>query len=167
MKKTIIALICAALVSSLFACDAAENNDRSVREGGESDAVTTESAFFSGGAATESTGSANHSPAIEERSGDAFSSVGHSDDVSASHGIIQEESYTVTLVLNGGTIADNRTTVEVRYGEDYDLGVPVKDEEQFAGWYYGDERVDTSGVWQYRGNMTLTAKWKSSWSPIV
>lgn len=80
-----------------------------------------------------------------------------------------ETNFTVTLYLNGGTISGNRTIVNVIYGRSYNLGIPEKQDSVFTGWYNGDQLIETTGIWNYRENMTLTAQWQDddAWSPIM
>lgn len=80
---------------------------------------------------------------------------------------VEEKTYKVTLILDGGTIANDKTVVDVVYGKNYDLGTPEKDEYAFLGWYKNDTPIETSGVWLYDEDMTLTARWEYAWSPTV
>ena len=54
------------------------------------------------------------------------------------------------------------TQIEVRYGENYNLGTPTFPGFTFLGWYIDDTTsVETSGVWQYYDVTSVYAKWKS------
>lgn len=65
----------------------------------------------------------------------------------------------VTLDANGGS-AENKT-VEVRYGGEYSLPIPVRKDYDFYGWYLGNAKIDTMGErWSIDHDVTLVAKWK-------
>lgn len=69
--------------------------------------------------------------------------------------------YTVTLNPNGGTLSgSNKITVTV--GKPYTLEEPTLPSESsstFDGWYYGNVKISSKGVWGYYEDVTLTAKW--------
>ena len=65
--------------------------------------------------------------------------------------------YTVTLNADGGTGAVE--SLEFILGESYKLPEPLKDGFKFAGWYNGNARVDSEGIWDITSNVTLLAKW--------
>lgn len=70
--------------------------------------------------------------------------------------------YKVTLNANGGTVA--QLSVEVTYGEMYNLPVPTNDFGQFKGWYYNQEKItDEYGnsleAWGFDENITVTTTW--------
>lgn len=70
--------------------------------------------------------------------------------------------YKVTLNANGGTVA--QLSVEVTYGEMYNLPVPTNDFGQFKGWYYNQEKItDEYGnsleAWVFDENITVTTTW--------
>ena len=153
MKKIIVCLLIAVIALSLFGCNA-------MKQSGQGDGGASQD----GGASISADSSQGESESISQSEAISGSEADSKDDSGSQS---EETSYTVTLVLSGGTIAGNRTTITVVYGEDYDLGVPEKSESQFDGWYNGETKIETSGVWQYREDMTLTARWKNTWSPIV
>ena len=100
--------------------------------------------------------------------GSSSSQSGTTDDPNGEGSTIPEErKFTITLDLAGGTIKGNVTQVVVTYDKNYDLGTPEKEDYTFLGWFKNNEIINTSGVWQYEEDMTLTAKWESAWSPIV
>ena len=139
MKKLLLVSLCTILMLSLFACASKSNGDSTKTE----DTASYDSALNS-----------------------ASSSLSSGDNADST-GAVEEKSYTVTLLLDGGTIANDKTVVEVVYGKYYDLGTPEKAEYGFMGWYKGDTMIETSGVWLYDEDMTLTAKWEYAWSPTV
>ena len=77
-----------------------------------------------------------------------------------------QKSYTITLDLNGGNIPGNITSIEVRYGEEYDFGTPTKANYQFDGWVYDGKPIAIKGMWKIDGNITVIATW-DSWTPII
>ena len=66
----------------------------------------------------------------------------------------QVNSYVVTLDADGGTCANQ--TVNVTYGEAYDLGVASKDGYDFTGWY-NENTIVNNPTWNIDGNVTLKA----------
>ena len=139
MKKLIISLLCVVIALSLFACKSI-NGEKTETDTSSADSETVVTSDQ------------------EQNS---------ADDDSTTNSTFEETKYIVTLILNGGTIADNKTTVEVVYGKNYDLGTPKKEDNEFVGWYNGEQMIESSGVWQYNEGMTLTAKWQYAWSPTV
>lgn len=66
---------------------------------------------------------------------------------------------TITLDTDGGTIDDNRTTVDVYEGDTIkEIPIPHKDGYNFLGWYVGDTRYTEEN--EFTENITLTAKWE-------
>ena len=51
------------------------------------------------------------------------------------------------------------TTQQVTKGENVNLIIPERRGYEFSGWYYNGTKI-TDGVWQYDGDITLTARWK-------
>ena len=161
MKKIIVTLLCLFIALSLIGCDSAIKGSSSGDGGGKIDSQSVSASDGQSGSVSESPSGSQEGGASDSQEDSA------SDSQEGSGEAGEERDYVVTLLLNGGSIADNRVTVTVAYGEEYDLGVPEKDENDFIGWFHGEEEIETSGVWQYREDMTLTARWQSNWSPIV
>lgn len=67
-------------------------------------------------------------------------------------------SYIVTYDLNGGEMEETET--RVWFDDEYELPTPTKNGYSFAGWYYGDVHVKKIGIWQYKQDVTLKAKWE-------
>ena len=67
------------------------------------------------------------------------------------------EQYKVTFDSTGGDISSAEVTVN--YGVVNNLPEPVKAGYSFAGWYNGNELIDTSKIWLIKEDITLTAKW--------
>ncbi len=73
----------------------------------------------------------------------------------------------VTLSLGGGSVTGS-TTLELTYGQQYNLPTPSKAGYTFVEWRNGTTKVATSGKWAYEGEtLTLTAVWteEGSWTP--
>lgn len=73
----------------------------------------------------------------------------------------KDDSWTVTFKLNGGSIADGKTTIQVKKGEAIGtLPIPTKDGNTFGGWYEDDtfaKKVDSTFI--VTKDITLYAKW--------
>ena len=70
-------------------------------------------------------------------------------------------TYNPTTAAEGKAMFTD-TSIEVTYGEAFELPVLYKEGYVFLGWYdENDNLVDTSS-WSYAGNVTLHARW----SPI-
>ena len=70
-------------------------------------------------------------------------------------------SYTLTYNLDGGTIANNPTTVSVTYDASYDLKIPAKTNYTFNGWYSDSNKATlilTTGTWQLTSVNNIYAK---------
>jgi len=75
------------------------------------------------------------------------------------------KTYTVTLNLNGGTLAAGDEITSYVSGEEVVLPTPTKDGETFAGWYKSSDFSGNSVVKIYsreKGNREFWAKWSSS-----
>lgn len=76
------------------------------------------------------------------------------------------KTYTVTFEGNIGSLAQQ--TIEVQYGETYQLPQALSSEEgMFKGWLYNGQMVATQGVWEMdseSGAFVLTVKWISAWT---
>ena len=67
----------------------------------------------------------------------------------------------VTFDANGGVVAPSSFMVE--YGKEYVLPEPSKKYQKFAGWYYGNTSIPTSGTWTYtHDDIELSALWTVS-----
>lgn len=69
-----------------------------------------------------------------------------------------KEMYTVTFDTDGGSMYTE--TMDVEYNGYYALPTPRKQGYDFLGWYFGEERVEMIGYWEYRKNIQLIAKWE-------
>ena len=64
----------------------------------------------------------------------------------------------IILNPNNGQDSDE---IEVTFDEAYNLGTPSFPGFIFLGWYSGETLIPTSGVWQYSGVSSVTAKWQN------
>lgn len=72
---------------------------------------------------------------------------------------VDHPKVTVVLDVNGGSLGYD--TIELRYGREYSLPIPVRKDFDFYGWYLGNAKIDTmGGRWGYDREVTLVAKWK-------
>ena len=69
----------------------------------------------------------------------------------------QANKYTVTLSLAGGECQS--TSVEVTYGNYYELPAASKTGMRFGGWYNGSDAYGKNGTWETASDVTLTATW--------
>ena len=77
------------------------------------------------------------------------------------HGVKKQ----ITLKPGNG---QSDSTLEVTYGESYDLGTPINEGFTFLGWYSDETTaVETSGTWEYTGITVLTAKWGTGYYEFV
>ena len=67
-------------------------------------------------------------------------------------------SYIVTYDLDGGTMDEDDT--RVWFDSEYVLPTPARLGYVFAGWYYGNEPVGTTGIWKYEKDVILKATWE-------
>ncbi|MBE6580153.1 MAG: hypothetical protein E7650_00875 [Ruminococcaceae bacterium] len=68
-------------------------------------------------------------------------------------------SYTITYDANGGSVEDPSTSVI--YDNNYALLSPTRTHYNFAGWYYGDDKIDLTGSWSIAKDVALKAKWEA------
>ena len=69
--------------------------------------------------------------------------------------------YTITLELDGGSL--DTTTITVVEGEAYNIPKPTKGGSNFSGWYYGNTKVEETGIWSLSADghsITLKAGWQ-------
>ena len=66
--------------------------------------------------------------------------------------------YTVDFDENGGDYKPQ--SIEVNYDKFYSLPIPQRVGYDFLGWYYNDEKIDISGNWKFKEDITLVAKWE-------
>ena len=169
MKKITLILLCAILTMSICACSFGGNTDYTNNDKSNETNVSTNIDTHENTDTSTSTDISTNTDI--STSTEVSTSINDSSDTNSSTNSddsnVVEAKYTVTLVLNGGTIVNNKTTVEVIFGNAYDLGTPEKNDYEFLGWYNGDTLVETSGIWNFSESMTLTASWKYAWSPIV
>ena len=71
-----------------------------------------------------------------------------------------KEACTATLDANGGTCDASAT---LKYGETYTLPTPTNGDLVFVGWYNNGIRFPATGTWTGMDDVTLTAKWATSW----
>ena len=77
------------------------------------------------------------------------------------------KTYAVVLDLNGGryngtTPMTEGNVVYVTYGEAYDFGEPTRNPTDYAkGFYVGNTKIESSGVWLFDDVTTVTFKWSS------
>ena len=67
-------------------------------------------------------------------------------------------NYNIILNLNGGYCGVS--SLNVSYGEEYQLPLPEKIGCSFMGWYMEDNLMETSGHYYYEKDIILTAKWE-------
>lgn len=70
--------------------------------------------------------------------------------------------YTITLNANGGSVSKN--SVEVAYGESFELPTATNEYGAFIGWFYGDTQItDAQGRslanWDYLNDIEVTTSW--------
>ena len=65
--------------------------------------------------------------------------------------------YTVIYDANGGTV--DATSVSITYAQSYTLKTPQRLGYSFDGWYYGEDKIELTGVWEIAEDVTLTASW--------
>ncbi|MBQ3572136.1 MAG: InlB B-repeat-containing protein, partial [Clostridia bacterium] len=70
--------------------------------------------------------------------------------------IWEASTHIITLDADGGTVSTN--SVNVTYGQSYNLPEPNKVGYTFAGWYRGGTEY-SGGIWVGLSNIILTAKW--------
>ena len=70
--------------------------------------------------------------------------------------VYEANMYTVTV--NGGTLANGKTTDQVAYGEE--VTVKYTGEKTFEGWYVGETKVSSEATYVFtmKGDVILTAK---------
>jgi|GEM_PF-6199027 len=68
-------------------------------------------------------------------------------------------TYTVTYVVNGGVLP-GEDTLEVTFGQYYELDEPTHATKYFAGWKDDSDKIYTlAGTWSTANDVTLTAQW--------
>lgn len=73
----------------------------------------------------------------------------------------EKQTYTITLDDAGGTLADDKKSVSVTYGDKYpELPTPTKENYNFVGWYCGGKQVKAGDDLAENKSHTLTAKWE-------
>ncbi len=72
-----------------------------------------------------------------------------------------EPDYSLIIFnTDGGSKIEN---IIIRLGEDYTLPTPSKDGYSFLGWYFGNNKIETSGKWNLDNTeIELTAKWEKN-----
>ena len=70
----------------------------------------------------------------------------------------EANTYIVTYNVNEGD-ALTPNTLEVTYGEAYELATPTRESKFFSGWMYDGDIVANSGTWNIADNVTLVAQW--------
>ena len=71
-----------------------------------------------------------------------------------------DNTYTVTLYLNGGTLAGYSNSFNVTKGEKIDLAVPTKEGYTFIAWYVDDEEIEFP--YTVNSDIDLVAEWRVS-----
>lgn len=75
------------------------------------------------------------------------------------YGTYTANTYTVTLDANGGEVEPE--TVEVTYGEAYELPTPTREGYTFVGWMDSEgNMIEEGSVVDFAGDETLTAVWE-------
>ena len=67
------------------------------------------------------------------------------------------KEFTVTLNPDGGSVSS--TSVNVKYDTIYTLPTPTWVGHSFTGWYNGSQRINVSGTWSLKSDVTLVARW--------
>lgn len=70
----------------------------------------------------------------------------------------EPKTYQVSLNASGGFIDTEEQ--DVIFGSSYDLTIPMKENYNFRGWYYGSTQIPTTGTWNYTDDITLIATWR-------
>ena len=68
--------------------------------------------------------------------------------------------YTLSFDANGGTCSIE--SMEVTYGETFDIPTPRLFGYTFNGWYYNNTLIDGKTVWSYTNNICVVAKWTNN-----
>lgn len=79
----------------------------------------------------------------------------------------QANSYTLTLELNGGSLADGEDSFTLTHGQTFDLSALTAERGGFrlTGWKSGETAYLPDETITVTGNMTLTAQWTLDSSP--
>lgn len=77
--------------------------------------------------------------------------------------------YKVTLNANGGTVS--KKSIEVTYGEAFELPTATNDYGAFIGWFYGGTKItDAKGKslanWEYLNDIEATTSWTIKFSTV-
>ena len=71
----------------------------------------------------------------------------------------QLDVYNITLDANGGEASSD--SLELKYGDKYELPTPTRTGYTFGGWFDGETLVE-SGLWTGLDDATLVAKWTAN-----
>ena len=74
----------------------------------------------------------------------------------------QINTYTITYILNNGTIANGVNPVEYNYEDSITLVAPIREYCKFLGWYSDGKKIEK--IYQSTGNLTLTAEWECAFN---
>lgn len=74
----------------------------------------------------------------------------------------QINTYTITYILNNGTIANGVNPVEYTYEDNITLVAPTREYCKFLGWYSDGKKIEK--IYQSTGNLTLTAEWECAFN---
>lgn len=77
--------------------------------------------------------------------------------------VTKELHYAVILLPDGGSL-DAPEIFDVVYGRSFTLPTPRKEGADFVGWFSGNEQIE-AGVYSFKSNLTLTAKWSETTEP--
>lgn len=73
--------------------------------------------------------------------------------------------YSLTLDANGGILSKNQFTLQ--FDHEYSLPDPTLIGHTFDGWYVGEEKIESQGIWHITEDITLVAKWSFEYYSII
>lgn len=73
--------------------------------------------------------------------------------------------YSLTLDANGGILSQNQLTIQ--FDHEYSLPDPTLIGHTFDGWYVGEEKIESQGIWHIAQDITLVAKWSFEYYAII
>lgn len=73
--------------------------------------------------------------------------------------------YSLTLDANGGILSKNQFTLQ--FDHEYSLPDPTLTGHTFDGWYVGEEKIESQGIWHIAEDITLVAKWSFEYYSII
>ena len=69
-------------------------------------------------------------------------------------------TYSITYVLNGGSLENHESIQEIKYGDIINLYKANRIGYEFLGWYYKNTLFNYS-IWNFEENISLEARWRA------